>query len=204
MTKRLNSFLPIFDGEFGVRLAERSEPMRQLLSLLEKRVVQAGRTPVVVEIGSVMLDHGWESHGGSTLVFDAFVAFHGGWLISVDHSLEVVRRARGLVSNRTVFLVGESTTALGALGAIGVASAVDLLYLDGAEWTDGTERTSGALRDLLASRFLGSDAIIACDDVYEDGFGGFEGSGGAVRTYFQRAGKRPLVDGRVCAWDASA
>lgn len=121
-------------------LGKRAETMRHALE-------HAPAAPTIVETGCY---RGNPDEGMSTLVFDRWVAEHGGSLYSVDNDEQAVRAARMFADHVTL---GDSVEFLHRFG-----ERIDLLYLDSHDYPDGP------LRDLYG----GKDDIHAAIAFLED------------------------------------
>jgi hypothetical protein len=84
----------------------------------------------IIETGCMRSDHGnlcFGDDGCSTYIFDKFVNFYDGKVLSVDISLENCDHARNLVSEKTQVINNDSVDFLWNLN---INEDIDLLYLD--------------------------------------------------------------------------
>jgi hypothetical protein len=159
-----DSFLPIYDRDFAPRLEVRSAGFRAIFAALEESVPAAGFR--IVETGSLRTPGNWQGDGQSTRLFDAFVCFHGGSVVTFDLDPAAALAVRQCCSALTTAVTGDSVAHLHALRRAGGAP-IDCLYLDSLD-LDPADPMRSALHHLkeltVAWPLLASGAIVAIDD----------------------------------------
>lgn len=154
------------------------------------------KDPVIVETGCVRALDDY-SAGYSTVLFDAFLAEHGGRLYSVDNNAKHAEFARSLTSeDRTTILVGDSLRKLYEIKE----PECHLLYLDSLDYKPEDQHPSAlqALMELLAAARLcvPGKTLVAVDDNFP-----FErGKGAYIREFMRRGPHVLLYDGLQVVW----
>lgn len=213
------SFLEQFDREYGARLAYRGPTFRKMFELLE----QTGRRSFnILETGTIRKvwgdgivygrqvppDHPWYpqgesgpwADGQSTILFDRFVNFHAGKVISVDLSAAAVEIARSAVSGRTEVICADSLRLLWDLAA-NRTFVPDLVYLDSFDCDWDNAHLSGLhhLKEFAALRpVLKPGTLLAIDDCHNAD--GRRGKGLYLEDMLIGLGLDPVLSGYQVLW----
>ncbi len=126
-----------FDKEFQNKLLtpshhlnprrDRYSSFRIIFELLEKK---KDKNFLIVETGCMRADHGqlaFGDDGASTFIFDDFINFYGGEVLSVDINQNNVNHAKSMVSTKTIVECMDSVEFLWNLPS---SRKIDFLYLD--------------------------------------------------------------------------
>lgn len=127
----------------------------------------APRRPQVVETGTTRNAAAWEGDGCSTLVFGAWIARHGGRLVSIDISPSAVQTSRRLL--RQWSLPGEVVCADSLSYLEQRTEPIDLAYLDSLDFDfrfGGASQRQTLAEAQLAWRKLSPGGVILLDDAH--------------------------------------
>jgi hypothetical protein len=126
-----------FDKEFQNKLLtpahhlnprrDRYSSFRIIFELLEKK---KDKNFLIVETGCMRADHGqlaFGDDGASTFIFDDFINFYDGEVLSVDINQNNVNHAKSMVSTKTIVECMDSVEFLWNLPS---SKKIDFLYLD--------------------------------------------------------------------------
>jgi hypothetical protein len=156
---------------------------------------------LIIETGTIRSKNEWYGDGQSTIIFDEFVNFYDGRVISIDNDKQAVMLARKLTSDKVEVICGESVDTLYGLYRKRFSNnieRVNLLYLDSWGWDstdqDLTPQAIHTFMELAAIMgYLRTDSLIMVDDNLRDG----RGKGMIVRQYAEKVGWKRLYDGYV-------
>ena len=119
-------------------------------------------SPVIVETGTYREENNYEGDGCSTLLFDSFVDYHGGVVLSVDIDPE----ACDLAKENTCFTEVIESDSVEFLGTL--EGKIDLLYLDSyniADWNNDWAPAAHHLKELFAAKnCIKEGTMIVVDD----------------------------------------
>lgn len=121
--------------------------------------------PLIVETGCIEEPDNWVGNGCSTIMFDKYADFAGGFVRSVDIDRGKASRANALTGERTTVACADSVAFLKALGAQPEIPA--LVYLDASHlnWQVETEAQVHHFLELKAIwPRLAPDTMVAVDD----------------------------------------
>ena len=191
-----DSFLPVYLEKYAARLGVRRDGFLSMFSLLEAARPQGDFR--IVETGSMRVPDNWEGDGQSTVLFDQFVTFHGGEVLTVDMSPECGDLIAQACSGQVRFTCGDSVRYLHKLRTTG-DQRIDLLYLDSFD-LDINQPTPSAfhhVKELLAIwPALAPGAVIVVDDNPP----GMIGKGYLVENFFDHVGIPKVFDGYQKLW----
>ena len=156
---------------------------------------------LIVETGTVRTKDEWYGDGQSTIIFDEFVNFYNGRVISVDNDMNAVKLANNATSDKVEVLFGNSINVLYELQHQSLFSnlkQINLLYLDSWGWDDInqdlTPQAIHALMELTAvMQYLHTNSLVMIDDNLDDG----RGKGALVREFARKVGWEQLYNGYV-------
>lgn len=189
------SFMPIFDIRFAKHLQLRRAGFREIFTLLEAG--GTARELLIVETGSMRVFDNWED-GQSTRLFDAFVTFHGGEVLTVDLSAECGPLIRQCCGDQVKFTCDDSVRYLNRLRPQ-LHRPIDLLYLDSFD-LDVLAPSASAFHHMkeLAAIWpaLGAGSLIAVDDNPP----GNLGKGYLVEDFLAHIGVARKFDGYQKVW----
>ncbi len=204
----LPSFLDLYDQQYAPRLAVRAEGFRVMFRELEavlsqKRARGLPARATIVETGSLRKQDPYSGDGGSTLLFDAFVNYHDGVVISVDVSPNAVTLVRKLCSSKVHAVCSDSVAFLRDLSTLLAPASVDLFYLDSFDFVPADPFPSSFhhVKELLAvGALLYPGTIVAVDDNMIAGDGKKFGKGALVGEYFENIDADEIYSGYQRVW----
>lgn len=154
--------------------------------------------PKILEIGCIRVENSWEADGQSTQVWNWMMENGEGVANSFDLDEKSVSLARAL-STRVNSYVGDGLLTL-AQNQFSVASNLDLLFLDGMDFT-GPHAYNAWMQHIgfLAAAWprLKKGALVAVDDCVDNN----EGKHVMIKDFFRRMGNAPLVESYVHIWE---
>ncbi len=188
------SFLKdVFDKEFSAKLKKRSKTFRKAFELLEEK---GKDSYLIVETGCARHPNNWGGDGMSTVVWDAFINYYDGKVISVDKSKASCENARKLVSSKTEVFCGDSVNFLWYFEPL---SDIDLLYLDsfGLNQQKPHQSSLHHMKELCAAiGKLKKGTIIMIDDHINEKVG----KGAYVSNFMEYLGYERVIDGYQIGW----
>ena len=178
------------------RLNKRADTFQQIFDYLE--TIGETRDPVIVETGTYREENNYEGDGCSTLLFDQYVAAHGGILWSVDNDPKACDLAI-TETDHAIVVCQDSVEFLASL-----EGEVDLLYLDSyniTDWNHDCEPAAHHLKELFAARHcLKPGTLIVIDDNIVTPQGKRLGKGRLVYELFEALGGEPYFDAYQVGW----
>ena len=175
------------------RLNKRSDGFQKIFEYLADK-----ENPIIVETGTYREENNYEGDGCSTLLFDSFVDYHGGSVLSVD----IDPKACELAKENTYFtevIESDSVEFLGSLDG-----KVDLLYLDSyniVNWNDDWAPAAHHLKELFAAKNCIKDGtLIVVDDNLTTPKGKRVGKGRLIYELMESLGIEPYFDGYQVGW----
>lgn len=166
--------------------------------------------PVIVEIGMTRNIGNWLGDGYSTPFFSYLANMRMGELYSIDIdpgvriTCKAILDKYGLYTDRTHLIVEDGISCL-TKWHDAVGKPIDLLYLDGLDYSEGPQATVSEEFHLRAFRVIENDlsprALILIDDVYDTTT--FKGKGRLVIPYIMERGYKPLYLGYQCLFSRS-
>lgn len=186
------AFLRLFDQVLAPLLAHRGPSFRWIF----RRLLDRPGPYLIIETGSMRAGGDFRSDGQSTLLFDLFVNWMGGRVITIDIDPTTSRYSRTRTSQRTAHVVADSVRALRGLPEVGQA---DLLYLDSLDF-DGRNPHPSSLHHLSELAAIWGrtrpGTLLAIDDCVGPG----HGKHAYVAGFLESVGIRPVVAGYQTAW----
>lgn len=192
----IDSFVPVYLQKFSARLGVRREGFLKIFSMLEAARPDGDFS--IVETGSMRVPGNWEGDGQSTVLFDHFVTFHGGEVLTVDLSPECGALIAQACSAQVRFTCEDSVRYLHKLCNAG-DQRIDLLYLDSFDLDVGQPMPSAFhhVKELLAIwPALKPGALIVVDDNPSDSVG----KGFLVENFLDHIGVPKVFDGYQKVW----
>jgi predicted O-methyltransferase YrrM len=192
------SWAEYFEG-IQPRLNKRSDGFQKIFEYLADK-----KNPIIVETGTYREEDNYEGDGCSTLLFDAFVDYHGGSVLSVDIDPEACKLA---IENTcfTEVIESDSVEYLGSL-----EGKVDLLYLDSYNlpdknnltyWHEDWESAAHCLKELFAAKNCIKDGtLIVVDDNAISPKGCRRGKGRLIYELMESLGIEPYFDSYQVGW----
>jgi predicted O-methyltransferase YrrM len=175
------------------RLNKRSDGFQKIFKYLT-----AIQDPIIIETGTYREENNYEGDGCSTLLFDTFVDYHGGAVVSVD----IDPKACELAQKNTYFtevIESDSVEFLGTLDG-----KVDLLYLDSyniEDWHNDWAPAAHHLKELFAAKNCIKDGtLIVVDDNLTTPGGKRVGKGRLIYELMESLGIEPYFDGYQVGW----
>ena len=155
-------------------------------------------SPVIVETGTYREENNYEGDGCSTLLFDSFVDYHGGVVLSVDIDPE----ACDLAKENTCFTEVIESDSVEFLGTL--EGKVDLLYLDSyniADWNNDWAPAAHHLKELFAAKnCIKEGTMIVVDDNLKLPNGKRLGKGRLIYELMESLGIDPCFDDYQIGW----
>ena len=175
------------------RLNKRSDGFKKIFKYLTDK-----KNPVIVETGTYREENNYEGDGCSTLLFDTFVDYHGGTVVSVD----IDPKACELARENTYFTDVVESDSVEFLGTL--EGQVDLLYLDSfniADWNNDWEPAAHHLKELFAAKnCIKEGTLIVVDDNLKTPKGKRIGKGRLIYELMESLGIEPYFDGYQVGW----
>jgi len=163
----------------------------------------------IVETGCMRADHGkiaLGDDGASTYIFDDFINYYDGNVVSVDINPNNAKHANELTSDRTEVYCSDSVEFLWNLP---VKRKIDLLYLDSFDFEpeDPIPSQKHHLKELCAAmtKLRKGSLIVVDDNANTPEFEWFTkiaqgGKAGFVKDFMASIGVEPLYDGYQIVW----
>jgi hypothetical protein len=155
-------------------------------------------SPVIVETGTYREENNYEGDGCSTLLFDSFVDYHGGVVLSVDIDPE----ACDLAKENTFFTEVIESDSVEFLGTL--EGKIDLLYLDSyniADWNNDWAPAAHHLKELFAAKdCIKEGTMIVVDDNLKLPNGKRLGKGRLIYELMESLDIDPCFDDYQIGW----
>lgn len=163
----------------------------------------------IVETGCMRADHGkiaLGDDGASTYIFDDFINYYDGNVVSVDINPNNAKHANELTSDRTEVYCSDSVEFLWNLPE---KRKIDLLYLDSFDFEpeDPIPSQKHHLKELCAAmtKLRKGSLIVVDDNANTPEFEWFTkiaqgGKAGFVKDFMKSIGVEPLYDGYQIVW----
>jgi hypothetical protein len=175
------------------RLNKRSAGFQKIFDFLSGL-----NSPVIVETGTYREENNYEGDGCSTLLFDTFVDYHGGVVLSVDIDPE----ACDLAKENTFFTEVIESDSVEFLGTL--EGKIDLLYLDSyniADWNNDWAPAAHHLKELFAAKnCIKEGTMIVVDDNLKLPNGKRLGKGRLIYELMESLGIDPCFDDYQIGW----
>ena len=175
------------------RLNKRSDGFQKIFKYLATK-----ENPVIVETGTYREENNYEGDGCSTLLFDSFVDYHGGSVLSID----IDPKACKLAKKNTYFtdvIESDSVEFLGTLDG-----KIDLLYLDSYNidnWNNDWAPAAHHLKELFAAKnCIKEGTLIVVDDNLTNSSGKRVGKGRLIYELMESLGIEPYFDDYQVGW----
>ena len=156
------------------------------------------KNPIIVETGTYREENNYEGDGCSTLLFDSFVDYHGGTVLSVD--IDPV--ACKLAEKNTWFTEVIESDSVEFLGSL--EGKIDLLYLDSyniEDWNNDWAPAAHHLKELFAAKNCIKDGtLIVVDDNLITPTRKRVGKGRLIYELMESLGIEPYLDGYQVGW----
>lgn len=178
--------------------AQRSDPFRQIFSILENKHKDFYN---IVETGTIRKLGNWND-GQSSLLFQEFLKCHNGFLKSVDINTNSCEIARTILDSRYCHVTCDDS--INFLSSIDV-SEIDLFFLDSydVKFKNDNDSAEHHLKEFkIIEPNLTNGTIIAIDDnTYFDRKR--SGKGRKIFEYLQEKNIHPVYDGYILIyiWD---
>ena len=188
----MTQFLEYFDNNYSNKLSKRSKTFRKLFELLEEKNKESY---LIVETGCARGTNNYDGDGMSTVLFDKFINFHNGLVISVDIDEAHCNLARSLVSEQTEVYCSDSVKFLWNFNYF---PPIDLLYLDSFDINFNRPHLSMLhhMKELCAIiGKLEKGAIIAIDDNTPK-----SGKGNYIADFMKDLGYKKIINEYQIAW----
>jgi len=178
------------------RLNKRADTFQQIFDYLE--TIWETRDPVIVETGTYREENNYEGDGCSTLLFDQYVAAHGGIFWSVDNDPKACDLATA-ETDYAIVVCSDSVEFLASLDG-----KIDLLYLDSyniTDWNHDCEPAAHHLKELFAARHcLKPGTLVVIDDNIVTPQSKRLGKGRLVYELIEALGGEPYFDSYQVGW----
>jgi hypothetical protein len=156
------------------------------------------KNPTLVETGTYREENNYEGDGCSTLLFDTFVDYHGGTVLSVD----IDPKACELAKENTLFTEVYDSDSVEFLGTL--YGKVDLLYLDSfniTDWNNDWEPAAHHLKELFAAKnCIKEGTLIVVDDNIKISSDKRLGKGRLIYELMESLDITPYIDGYQVGW----
>lgn len=156
------------------------------------------KSPVIVETGTYREENNYEGDGCSTLLFDTFVDYHGGAVLSVDIDPEACE----LAQENTLFTEVHEADSVEFLGTL--EGKIDLLYLDSyniTDWNNDWAPAAHHLKELFAAKNCIKDGtLIVVDDNIKTPKGQRLGKGRLIYELMESLDIQPFLDDYQVGW----
>jgi len=209
-------FLDLFEKDFYQKMISpagnnpvrnRADSLSKVFEILDEK---KDKNFFIVETGCMRADHGqlaFGDDGASTFIFDKFINFYDGEVVSVDINANNVEHARSMVSGRTSVYCSDSVE---FLWSIPEKKKIDFLYLDSYDFEPNNPIPSQKhhLKELCAvMKNLRKGSIICVDDHLNtpnfDQYRATLAQGGKatfVEDFMNNIGAECLYDGYQIIW----
>lgn len=190
------TFMDKFDTYYLPKLGVRAPTFRAVIREALARSVSS-----IVETGCTRKKGNWHGDGQSTVIWNDYNTFCGGWFRTIDNSEEALRVAEELAPE-AICLHGDSVKALSQLWPTAPEIGIDLLYLDSLDLDVSNDHSAAkhCLMELLSARpRLHTGSIVFIDDspVQNEII---VGKARYVAEYFTHLGVVPFTTGYQAAW----
>jgi hypothetical protein len=186
------SWAEYFEG-IQPRLHNRREGFQKIFDYLS-----GIKSPVIVETGTYREENNYEGDGCSTLLFDTFIDYHGGSVLSIDND----PAACELAKENTFFTEVVESDSVEYLGSLD--GKVDLLYLDSyniVDWKDDWAPAAHHLKELFAAKNCIKDGtLIVVDDNLITPQKKRLGKGRLIYELMESLEIEPYLDGYQVGW----
>tara|TARA_R100001530_G_scaffold87699_1_gene61083 strand:- start:1295 stop:1879 length:585 start_codon:yes stop_codon:yes gene_type:complete len=187
------TWLAYFD-EIKNRLGKRKGGFSKIFSYLDEI-----KYPVILETGTYREENNYEGDGCSTLLYDNYIKYNGGKLISVD----IDPKACELAKENTVFAKVYCEDSVEFLGQ--VEGEIDFLYLDSfniQNWNNDWEASSHHLKELFAAKNCIKEGtlIVVDDNLNQAGRKLKIGKGRLISELMASLGIKPYIDDYQMGW----
>ena len=200
-------FFPLLLNPAGNNpIRDRATSLQLVFEMLEEK---KSKDFFIVETGCMRADHGklaFGDDGASTYIFDDFINYYDGEVVSVDINSSNVKHAQEMVSERTEVYCSDSVEFLWNIPS---KKKIDLLYLDSYDFDPKNPIPSQKhhLKELCASmKNLRKGSIVVVDDnANTPEFEWFTkiaqgGKAGFVKDFFKSIGVEPLLHEYQIVW----
>jgi len=175
------------------RLNKRSEGFQKIFDFLS-----GFNSPVIAETGTYREENNYEGDGCSTLLFDSFIDYHGGVVISVDIDPDACELAK----ENTFFTEVIESDSVEFLGTL--EGKVDLLYLDSyniQDWNNDWAPAAHHLKELFAAKnCIKEGTMIVVDDNLIAPSGQRLGKGRLIYELMESLGIETCFDDYQVGW----
>lgn len=208
-SKRFSSkfFSKLLKPDFSSNpIRDRASSFEIIFELLDQK---EEKNFLIVETGCMRADHGqlaFGDDGASTYIFDDFINYYDGQVISVDINPDNVAHAQKMVSDKTKVYCSDSVD---FLWKIPKEKKIDLLYLDSYDFEPDNPIPSQLhhVKELCAvMKNLEKGSIVLVDDnANTPEFEWFTkiakgGKAGFVKNFMENIGAELLIDGYQIVW----
>ena len=191
------SFLVEFDKKYANKLGKRTHTFRKIFEILELEIQHNPKKFYhILETGCARSNDNFEGDGMSTVLFDAFVNYYDGTVMSIDINEEHCKLARSLVSNKTEVICADSVKYLWRTATF---NFIDLVYLDSYD-IDFNKPHSSAFHHMkefcAISSELNDGALVVVDDQKNEN----SGKGMYIADFMKNVGHKKFIDDYQVGW----
>jgi len=187
------SFLELFDKKFSKKLVGRAKTFRKTFELLQLKNKSYYH---IVETGCARIADSFAGDGMSTVLFDEFVNYYEGSVVSVDINKAHCNLARSITSNKTEVHCEDSVSFLWRYDP---PIPIDLLYLDSFDINFSKPHPAMLhhLKELCAIiKHLKEGTMIVVDDMQNE----TSGKGVYIAEFLRDLGYKRFIDGYQIGW----
>jgi predicted O-methyltransferase YrrM len=191
------SFLVEFDRKYANKLGKRAHTFRKTFELLEMNAHKYSKKFYhILETGCVRSKNSFDGDGMSTVLFDAFVNYYDGMVMSIDINEEHCKLARSLVSKKTQVICADSVK---YLWRVVEGNFIDLVYLDSYDIDFNNPHPSALhhMKEFCAiSGQLSDGTLVAVDDQKNEN----SGKGMYIARFMEDVGYKRFIDDYQIGW----
>jgi len=187
------SFLNHFDKKYSKKLAKRAKTFRSIFEILEQR---NRHYYLIIEMGCARMKDNYVGDGMSTILFDEFVNFYNGQVLSVDINEDRCKFARKITSDKTIVTCEDSVKFLWELDP---AFDIDLLYLDSFYINRNNPHPSmfHHMKEFCAIiGKLNKETLVIVDDHFDEKVG----KGAYISDFMKNLGYERFIDDYQIGW----
>lgn len=192
MTKATN--WDTYFSEIKPKLGERAYGFQKIFQHLN-----GVKNPLIIETGTYREEDNYVGDGCSTLLFDNYVTFNGGQLLSVDIDPGACALAKANTSSNTEVIESDSVEFLGTL-----EGSCDLLYLDSyniTDWNNDWAPAAHHLKELFAAKnIIKPGTLLVVDDNITTPQGKRLGKGRLIYELMDSLGIPAFLDSYQVGW----
>ena len=185
-------FLKYFDDNYTSKLGKRTKTFRKVFELLEEKNKDSY---FIIETGCARIKDNYNGDGMSTILFDKFINFYNGNVVSIDINQGHCNFAKSLVSDKTNVVCSDSVKFLWKFNS---KVTIDLVYLDSLDIDFNNAHPSMLhhLNELCAviSKLSKGSMIVVDDNLSKSGKGGY------IAKFMSCLGYKKFIDDYQIGW----